>query len=223
VLYGNLPHDLGLVDLPASEMLFWLYCPIFVPNSYSIVLPDNLKQFRPIVDRVTCDLEDVGCYYAEDLTYIYLTAKTLWVGGGGKNMNRPGWHSDGFGTDDLNYIWSDRAPTEFLHLDPLVEIPQDCRESMEEMSKLAYGAEALGPIDFAHTTYPDKHLLRLDQSVIHRAAEDVTPGMRTFVKVSVSKDRYDLIGNSINHDLPASHWPLVERKAERNHPQSVKA
>jgi hypothetical protein len=78
----------------------------------------------------------------------------------------------------------------------------------------------LHSINETFVTYPDKHLLRLDQSVIHRSPIKFAPGMRTFIKVSISKDRYDLIGNSINHKL--DFGPLVaERQPERNHPASA--
>ena len=142
--------------------------------------------------------------------YVYLTAKTLWVSGDYIG-NRPGWHSDGFGTNDLNYIWYDRAPTEFLDAD--FDLPDDCADAMEQMANHALGRVPV--------LYPDKHLLRLDPSVIHRSPVDFEAGMRTFVKVSVSPDRYDLVGNSVNHALPA--WPLTARKAERNHPASTTA
>ncbi len=216
--YGALPDDLGLIDITPTEMMFWMYLPISVPGMYGYRLPPNLNQFEPILRGVWKDQRPWVRFMTK--SYIYITAKTLWVGCNGKNMNRPGWHSDGFGTDDLNYIWSDRAPTEFLHLDPMLVLSDDCNESMRQMAALAYEAEALGPLDFAHKTFPDKHLLRLDEAVIHRAAENVTPGMRTFVKVSISENRYDLLGNSINHELPASHWPLVARAETRNHPSS---
>lgn len=66
-------------------------------------------------------------------------------------------------------------------------------------------------------TYPDKHLLRLDPSVIHRPPVGFAPGMRTFVKASMSTERYNLEGNSVNHRLPLG-VPLLPRKLDRNHP-----
>jgi hypothetical protein len=44
--------------------------------------------------------------------------------------------------------------------------------------------------------------------------------MRAFLKVSISKDKYDLIGNSHNYLLDYD-WQMKERKQERNIPQSV--
>ncbi len=210
MIYGALPEDLGMIDLSPTEMLFWMYCPIKAPKHADWRLPDNLMQFEDIVSAVYLTHEPFEEWCN---SYVYLTAKTLWVSGDYIG-NRPGWHSDGFGTDDINYIWCDRAPTEFVQGE--FNLSTDCDESMREMEAIGWLHEATDTL----VTFPDKHLLRLDQSVIHRSPASFEPGMRTFVKVSISKDRYDLVGNSINHDLPASHWPLIERQVTRNHPQS---
>jgi hypothetical protein len=200
--YGDLPKDLGLVDLSPTEMMFWLYCPISTPRE-ATELPPNLVQFRPIVDAVIAQGVDHYCD-----SYVYITAKTLWVEGGYIG-NRPGWHSDGFGTDDVNYIWYDRAPTEFFQ--DRFDLPDDCADAMARMEARAASAKIV--------TYPAKHLLRLTPSVIHRSPVGFAPGMRTFVKVSVSADQYNLEGNSINHGL-AERWPLVPRAEVRNHPHA---
>ena len=40
-------------------------------------------------------------------SYMYLTVKRQYQSKS-KLFNRPGYHSDGFLTDDINYIWSDK-------------------------------------------------------------------------------------------------------------------
>lgn len=201
MIYGALPKDMGLIDLSPVEMMFWLYCPISTPAELEAV-PANLKQFAPILDAVWAD--DPDRYESQ---YVYLTAKTLWVSGGYVG-NRPGWHSDGFGGDDVNYIWSNRSPTEFL--EDSFALPDNCDDAMAIMAERAARA--------AHVvTFPNKHLLKLSPEVIHRSPIDVEPGMRTFVKVSISRNRYNLVGNSANH-LLREHWPLEPRDEERNHP-----
>lgn len=211
MIVGDLPRDLGLVDLQPTEMMFWLYCPISVPGDHSFHLPENLRQFIRIIREARWD--DMERFVD---SYIYLTAKTLWVEGSYIG-NRPGWHCDGFGTDDINYIWSDRAPTEFLKLEKLLAVSSDCTKSMIQMTDYADF-----PLRFesSRVEFPDKHLLRLDPSVVHRSPVKFDPGMRTFVKVSMSQNRYDLVGNSINHLLPLEA-PAAPRKTERNHPASV--
>lgn len=202
MIYGTLPEDLGLLDLSPVEMMCWMYCPVMTPTSL-LTLPPNLAQFRLLVERAL-DREGAGL----DDKYVYLTVKTLWVAGDYIG-NRPGWHSDGFGTDDVNYIWYDRAPTEFVEVAGGFDLPADCANAMELMGVAAEAGRIV--------TFPDKHLLRLTPSAVHRSPVDFAPGMRAFVKVSVSADRYNLEGNSINHGL-AERWSLVPRKPERNHP-----
>jgi len=67
-------------------------------------------------------------------------------------------------------------------------------------------------------TYPNYSVLRMDQFSIHKVAE-YEDGNRAFIKICVSKDIYRLKGNSINYDLDYN-WEYVDRKAERNIPQS---
>lgn len=45
--------------------------------------------------------------------------------------------------------------------------------------------------------------------------------MRAFLKVSFSKDKYDLLGNSHNY-LMDYNWEMKARKEDRNIPQSSK-
>jgi hypothetical protein len=202
MIYGALPEDLGLVNISPTEMMFWMYCPIQTPGE-RLTLPPNLTQFHPVIAEayVREGVEIAG-------KYVYLTAKTLWVSGDHIGT-RPGWHADGFGTDDVNYIWYDRAPTEFI--EDSFPLPGDCADAMAFMEmRAAYRPKV---------TYPAKHVLRLTPEVIHRPPVNFEPGMRSFVKVSVSRSRYNLEGNSINHGL-RDFGPTVPRKAERNHPSA---
>jgi hypothetical protein len=204
--YGAPPVDLGLIDISPKEMMFWLYCPVKLPGRFPVTLPENLSQFFGFFPSIYEDCRDRWWD-----SYVYITAKTLFVTADNPG-NRPGWHSDGFMTDDLNYIWSDANGTLFWEPENRVSFVQDHMASLDEMQAAAH----VGP----HVTYADKHLLRLDQSVIHRVADVKIPRVRSFVKISVSKDRYDLVGNSINHEL-APDWTYVDRQAERNAPAAV--
>lgn len=202
MLYGYLPQDYGLVDISPVEMMYWLYCPIWTPSE-PLTLPDTLKQFEPIVNGALArESERRGL----SSTYGYLTARRLWVAGDFSG-SRPGWHTDGFGTDDINYIWYDSAPTEFIRA--RFELPNDCTDSMGIMDQHAKGAEVF--------TYPVKHLLRINPYVVHQSPSHCEPGLRTFVKLSISTDRYNLEGNSTNH-LLKEEWPLLSREKDRNHP-----
>ena len=208
-IYGALPIDLGLIDLSPSEMMFWLYCPIKMPGQLIWNSPPNLEQFEPIIGAVSqdCSLD------AWRESYVYITAKTLWATPENPG-NRPGWHSDGFLTDDLNYIWADANPTVFFFDGQRHAFSADHSASLSEMDALCEEPVAAA---FDHRTYPVKHLLRLDQTVLHKVATNIRPGVRTFVKISVSRHRYALRGNSINHEL-APDWAYADRQAERNCP-----
>lgn len=210
-LVGNPPLDLGLHDHHFDEMMFWMYCPISVPGSSHYVCGAQLRQFAPLINA--CRDHDPEAFEAN---YAYVTAKTLWVEGQYIG-NRPGWHTDGFGTDDVNYIWSDRAPTEFFIIDPVQPISDDCEQSMMDMECLFVMVDQMSPY-YPALVYEDKHLLRLDPTVMHRCPVGFEPGMRTFFKLSLSKDRYNLKGNAVNYLLPETNWPLVDRVEARNHP-----
>jgi len=161
------------------------------------------------MDEVRRDLADTDRWGE---SYVYITAKRLWVTPDSPG-NRPGWHSDGFMTEDVNYVWSDCNGTVFWEPDALVSLTQDHLVSMQEMETLA----KRGPL----VTYPDKMLLRLDERVIHRVADFDKACMRTFVKISVSTHQYRLKGNSINHKLKLN-WTYLDRQEERNAPEVTK-
>lgn len=202
-LYGLNPINCGVVDLDVTEFMYWLYCPIKAPWG-GFHFPDQLKQFKPLVER--------ALHYVYQTDYVYITAKRLYVTPENRG-NRPGWHSDGFMTNDLNFVWSDANPTLFWEPEQLVHIEQDHTKSLLQMEQLA---EA----DKLHwTTYPSKSLLCLDQYVIHRVADFEEAGMRTFVKISVSPNKYDLEGNSKNEPI-TKEWKYVKRNVDRNPPSS---
>ena len=207
MLYGNKPIVVKSFDINPSEMMFWLYCPIKLIGDYSVALPDSLKQYESLVHE--CQLDFISKFGSNEYEsfWVYLTAKTLYVTNESKG-NREGWHSDGFMTDDINYIWSDGNPTEFWEPDSLVPIIQHHEKSMQVMEQVCTNKIV---------TYPDKTILRLDQSVIHRVNPIVAEGVRTFVKVSFSKSFYGHVGNSINHSLEYEH-PTLLRSTSRNCP-----
>lgn len=197
--YGAAPKVLGEFDLEPSEFCYVQYLPIALPRGHFAV-PDNLKWVQPLLDAIEAK------YHIRYTDHVYLTVKHMFVSGSDCG-NRPGWHSDGFGTDDLNYIWCDRSPTEFA-IQPF-KLSPDCTTSMQEMEdQFVPGTEIV---------YPPKTLLLLDQGVIHRTPTYCEPGYRTFVKISISKHRYNLKGNAHNYLLNYD-WDMVERTVERNHP-----
>ena len=212
--YGELPKDLGIYDTKCSEMMFYQYFPIKLANDgthtdYGVKYENRLNIFGELIYDSSKDfMQYFGCDLFDN-SYIYLTVKHLHQSPN-CTFNRKGYHSDGFLTDDINYIWYDKHPTIFnttefnLTLDDKISIVE-----MEQQAKVEN-----------EVTFKENTLLRLNQYNIHKVAPITDNGMRTFVKISFSKDRYDLIGNSHNYLLDYN-WEMKERKEHRNIPQTI--
>ncbi len=208
--YGQLPENIGIYQVDCKEMMFYRYLPVKMPDQRWLTYEERLASFNcPI--SASCD--DFFRNFGEDAyinSYIYITAKRLFQLPG-CSFNRPGYHSDGFMTGDINYIWSDCVGTIFN--DSTFMLTPDDNLSLIEMEQQALSVN--------ERRYPDGSLLRLNQYCIHKVQDVPQPMMRTFLKVSFSQDRYDLEGNSHNYLLDY-HWEMRQRKPERNIPQSIK-
>lgn len=211
-MYGQLPLDLGTFELTSvPEMMFVQYLPIKMRDNglVDMRVPKNLDPFSLVIGAAACAF--VGEYGLDKFvdSYIYISAKRMWQDKGNQ-FNRGGWHCDGFMTDDINYVWSDSAPTVFNRTK--LDLTQDDTISMRELE-----VKTLRQLDMI---YPDKSLLRLNQYVIHRVNPSPEAGMRSFIKISFSKDKYDLEGNAHNH-LFKYDWKMKPRNIERNIPQGA--
>jgi hypothetical protein len=208
-MYGQLPKQLGNHQVDCKEMMFYQYLPIKLTGEHMPVFEDRLKCYDKLIGAICCDY--IGTYGLDRFvgSYVYLTAKHLYQAPG-CSFNRPGWHSDGFMTEDINYIWYDKDPTVFNKSDFVLTM--DDSFSLSEMKQQAKPRNDV--------TYPVNALLRLNQYNIHMVGE-TTSGLRNFLKVSFSKDKYDLIGNSHNY-LLNYEWEMKPRNEQRNIPQSLK-
>jgi hypothetical protein len=207
--YGELPKPLGIFEVECNEMMFYQYLPIKMIEQTQPVYENRLKCFDKLVGAICCDY--IGEFGLDNYvnSYVYLTAKHLYQMPN-CSFNRTGWHSDGFLTHDINYIWCDKYPTIFNRTE--FHLPLDDLLSIEVMEKQA--------IPFNNYSYRENQLLRLNQYNIHKVAPVTEVGMRTFLKLSFSKDKYDLIGNSHNY-LIDYNWEMKNRKEHRNIPQSI--
>jgi hypothetical protein len=209
--YGKAPDILGRIDVALPEVMYYLYLPISLRGQVGMYVPTPLRPLKPLIRAVQNNL---GTTAWQD-NYIYITVKKMFCSPS-VTANRPGWHADGFGTDDLNYVWYDSLPTEFC-TGPFKITEGDHVKSLQEFED-----QAGNYLDFKLVTYPCNTLLRLDSKVVHRVAMATEQIMRTFVKISVSKDQYNLKDNSINHDLSYS-WQQHDRDAVRNNPSTAQA
>jgi hypothetical protein len=207
--YGDLPVPIGKYRVDCGEMMFYQYLPIKLIGQDWYKYEKRLSYFWDIIEGSCVDfISNFGMNKFKD-SYIYVTAKYMYQESG-CSYNREGYHSDGFLTDDINYIWSDRNPTTFNT--SRFNLTLDDKISLVEMDSQA-GVH--NDIQFENNT-----LLRLNQFNIHKVSFTEESGMRAFVKISFSKDRYDLQGNSINY-LLGYNWDYKERKIDRNIPQTI--
>lgn len=208
--YGKLPELIGNIKVNCKEMMFYQYMPIKMSGYRSLALyyDDRLNCFNPIIKIIVEDFMNVFGHQKLVDSYVYITAKRGYQVPG-TSFNRLGYHSDGFLTDDINYTWCDSYPTVFN--DGEFKLTPHDILSLGEMEEQAKNGREV--------TYPDNSIMRLDQYCIHRVGDVKEGGMRTFLKLSFSKDRYDLEGNAHNYKLDYD-WEMKPRKTERNIPQT---
>jgi hypothetical protein len=202
------PKLIAEIPLDITETFSYLYMPIKLPEHIMVSLnvEDRLKCVSPLVGRSISDF--IGEYGIDRYvdSYVYITCHNLYQAE--SPYNRPGWHTDGFGTDDVNYIWSNSQPTIFN--DGPFSLSADDSRSMLEMED-----QALQENNYC---YNDCSLVRLTPSVVHKVGEFI-PGMRCFFKLSFSYDKYDLKGNTHNYHLDYN-WKMRDRSTVRNTPQA---
>lgn len=205
--YGTEPVVIGTFKIICNEMMFYQYLPVKLRGGHIEVYEDRLNPFCSIINAAAEDfIEEFGITAYND-NYVYLTVKKMYQTKG-NSFNRLGYHTDGFMTKDINYVWCDKLPTVFNIAE--FHLTQDDVISMREMEDQA--------LSINEKRYPENTLLRLDQYQVHRVEEPEETVLRTFIKVSFSKDKYDLKGNSKNSKLNYS-WDMRDRAQERNIPQ----
>lgn len=207
MIYGKLPVLVGSFDFDLTEVMYYLYMPVRIRNS-DIRLPPNLECCRELV--LQADM--YARRYARHYNYVYISARKGWATEDNP-LNRPGWHCDGFGTDDLNFVWWVGPSTRFAH-QPFDGIVSDHNRSMSQFDEQVK-ADCV-------VTYPEKQLYALDPSVVHATPKIKTPCMRQYVKVSVSDHQYNLENNSHNYLFDYA-WPMYSRAADRNDPHKQEA
>lgn len=196
--------DLGFIDINPTEYMAYLYMPIKLIDSHQVEYEARLDVFDPIIQRSYTDF--VNTFGGDEFfgRYMYITAKRLFVTPDNIG-NRPGWHCDGFGTDDINYIWTDKFPTIFNH--GLFSVDNDDRLALQQMKERVDSA--------SNYNFGVGHLARIDSKVLHRTPTIYESGMRTFVKISFSRHRFNLEGNTRNYRL-SYDWSMYPRENERN-------
>lgn len=224
--YGEPPVSLGVFDLDFTEYMHYMYLPIQIRderNNIRYSIPENLQ----FAERLIALAQFEEAARGNRWDYMYVTARRGFATPGNP-LNRPGWHTDGFGTEDINYVWTDRYPTWFA-LGDFGAISDDHVESAKQFEHLIekWGRwDSQEPQDdkYIHLRrYEDGEFQRLDDRVVHAAPEIPAPGgERSFFKVSFSNEKYNLLGNSHNHGIPYT-WEMFGRDTVRNNPAKAGA
>ena len=210
--YGKPPVDCGhFPDVGLTEVMYYLYLPVFMADDeYNrsgnyLRLPRNVVGLTRLIDEAV--LREFNA--DRQWKYIYLSARKGWATPDNP-LNRPGWHCDGFGSPDMNYIWWSGPGTRFAVGAFGDNISDDHVRSLEQ-----FDLNARFNCVVEITTPPAKHLYQIDRYVVHATPELTEGCMRQFVKISFSNERYNLYNNSHNY-LFDYDWPMVDRDLVRN-------
>ncbi|MCE7039270.1 hypothetical protein [Dyadobacter sp. CY312] len=222
-LHSTVPESLGEFHLSNKEYCQYLYYPIKLAGSFILEMEPRLQFLNHLVTSALLNENKGKDFDWLKKQYVYLTVKQTLVPKG-IDQNRPGFHSDGFGTNDVQYIWFDKFPTEFMIGN--YTVPVDDVESMREFEKFGNWISAMRKSDgtwhqkekngFFHQPSPF-HLYRIDQNHIHRTVPAPETDVRLFVKLTISEHRYAQEGNSHNYGLNYD-WEMTHRKTDRNQP-----
>lgn len=203
------PEIVESLFLPEFYGINVLYMPVKLAGDDRIALPSGLEFLSEIV--AVCLRRD-SAYHK----YVYVSYECSFVRKG-VSQKRPGWHADGFMTEDINFIWYSTCPTVFNSTEFNVKL--DHKVSMEQ-----FEAQVNEDLNYR---LPCNALIRLDQTVVHRADPAEKDEVRTFFKLSISTEKYNLKGNAHNPEFDYL-WTMHDRSIVRNHPtlkevDSVKA
>lgn len=201
--FGAMPEYVGEFVTPDCDLMFVLYMPVCI-EGVGFAIPAHVSGYRDFVQTCLAIEEK-----RRKWKYAYLTVKRLFVQPGCLG-GRLGWHTDGFGTDDVNYIWCDADPTEFCV--QKFNLSDDHELSMMQMEMQAQDNNII--------QFDACDIIRIDASHVHRCPENPSPGYRTFARMSFSDSKYDLIGNAHNHDLDYN-WIMHPRGGVRNDTSSA--
>lgn len=200
--YGQLPEQLGKYKIKDQFGVYILYCPIKMKGANQIQVPitTDVNLSLMLIDIIQSQRDILN-------KYVYLSFETNYIE---KNstQKRPGWHCDGFLTNDINYIWYSNTPTIFNTTE--FKITEEHNVSMEQFEQQVNSNN--------NVIFPNETLIKLDSHCVHRATPMQESCVRTFIKISISDDKYNLQGNTHNPEFNYN-WTMYDREKVRNHPQ----
>lgn len=210
MLYIESKHPVGIrVPLGVKNLEFCNIVNMCIKERghYMYRIPENYYNIVDVLLDGVHKLDDLIAYSPD--YNVYLTMKKMYINPNTIG-NRPDWHIDGFLSDQRNFIWSDcdATPTEVLVSD-LVLTP-DHAISIEEMTEQS--------VNGFKVQLKTGMLYYMDQECVHRPTYNNTNEavLRTFIKLTFTKEDFNAIGNAWNYKLPHI-VPTEQRKDTRNH------
>lgn len=202
---GREPVYCGQFEFDLSEVMYYLYIPVVMGREWRrIELPHNLRCLSPMIAASRHRAEQL---YGWEPKYAYVSARKGWATKDNP-LNRPGWHIDGYGSNDLNFVWWAGDGTRFAIQD-FEDISLDHNVSLKQFE------EQLDTTKIK--TYPEKGLYMIDQTIVHSTPDVQVPHMRQYVKISLSEHTYNLENNSHNYGFQYN-WKMHTREEVRNDP-----
>ena len=164
-----------------------------------LLIPDN---YQDVVMPLIASLLD----QVEPEDYIYVTIRKQHIQPQSCG-NREGWHVDGFLSDDRSFIWFDSLPTQAAY--GVFDVEPDHERSLKQFNE---------QVDHSFiNNLPTETLIELGDTVhrpVFNTGIDVV--LRTFIKIVLSKEKFNGVGNAWNYKLPHIK-PTKTRGAVRNH------
>ncbi len=197
--------------------------PIYMPNQ-GWGIPSDLEQFKEVIAQVVKIEKNIDPDF-EKKYFVYITVDQGKVEPQ-KAQRRTGWHGDSYLKIDSRkvkveipcdrvYVITDNCPTPFSPGPFSFENvnPENVDEVMAHFEKVSSGTTP--------EHYPSYTLLKLDPYCVHNVGFNNTdvPVFRTFVKISVSQNKYCKLGNAHN-PLFTYDWAMTLRE---NVPYSIEA
>ena len=209
VFKGSTPGRVAAFTNPVSEFMFYQDMLVHkAPAGAQLSsrcrprLPTRLKGLTGIIRQ--CWDYNENELDNSPRTYTYLSVKRLPIGPG-NSFSRPGWHIDGFLSEDVTFIYSDIFPTLYSTSD--FSLTRDHAISMAEMAVQAKETDVV--------EMPANELVHIDLHCVHRVNVPPVAHTRTFLKVVLSHRPFNLEGNAVNPEcLPP--WSFVPRAVSRN-------
>lgn len=195
--------------------------PIYMPGQ-GWAIPKALEQFREVIQKAVDNERSINPDIENDYIYITIDQKPIEPN---KTQRRYGFHGDAFITSantdmedeiitDNTYVISDGLSSEFsagpFDLNGIE--PEDDEAVLKRFQETA---ERIGSV-----VYPPYTLLKLTPYDIHTPSINKTDQTmnRTFVKIAFSRERYNMLGNTMNPLLNYDNWTWVPRDpTKRNH------